>query len=327
MNQSPGGSGLLSGRLASNDINPLAEQSCDSLAESTSSHGFELSVVIPCLNEARSIAICVDKALAAFRESGVSGEVVVADNGSDDGSVKIAEMHGARVVHVKARGYGNALRKGIEEARGEFIIMGDADDSYDFAEAPKFIAMWREGHELVMGNRFKGGIQPGAMPPLHEHFGNPGLTWLLNALFGAGVGDVYCGMRGFTKGLYLRVDPRTTGMEFALELIIKAKKLGASYRRSSDQIVAGQTRPPPPPSYLSRWLAQPSIHVALCAQLAVPFSRCVSVFAGRRNCPLAVAGTARYRQASHRRAYHALRHGICDYWRADCFHWPVCKGF
>jgi glycosyltransferase involved in cell wall biosynthesis len=185
----------------------------------------EVSVVIPCLNEAQSIAFCVDKALAAFRETAIFGEVVVADNGSSDGSVEIAERHGARVVHATTKGYGNALRKGIEEAKGEFIIMGDADDSYDFSEVPSFVARWREGYELVMGNRFTGSIKPGAMPWLHKRLGNPAITRILNNFFHAGIGDAYCGMRGFTKRVYQRIDPRTTGMEFALELVIKAKKL------------------------------------------------------------------------------------------------------
>jgi glycosyltransferase involved in cell wall biosynthesis len=188
----------------------------------------DVSVVIPCLNEANSLGFCIDKALAAFRACGLRGEVVVADNGSSDNSVAIAEEHCARVVHVGARGYGNALRKGIEEAHGKFIIMGDADDSYDFSEVPRFVAKWRDGYELVLGNRFKGEIKPGAMPWLHHHFGNPAITSILNSLFHKSVGDAYCGMRGFSKDLYQRADLRCTGMEFALELIIKATKLGAS---------------------------------------------------------------------------------------------------
>src|SRR5579864_3042114 len=145
----------------------------------------EVSVVIPCLNEAQSIAFCIDKALAAFRDHGIRGEVVVADNGSTDGSIEIAQEHGARVVHASIKGYGNALRKGIEEAKGEFIIMGDADDSYDFSQVPGFVAKWREGSELVMGNRFTGGIKPGAMPWLHQYLGNPALTAILNSFFHA----------------------------------------------------------------------------------------------------------------------------------------------
>jgi glycosyltransferase involved in cell wall biosynthesis len=187
----------------------------------------EVSVVIPCLNEANSLAICVDKAVKAFRASGLSGEVLVADNGSTDGSIQIAEERGARVVHVPERGYGAALRAGIAAARGRFIIMGDADDSYDFTDVPRFVEKLREGYDIVMGNRFLGGIKPGAMPPLHKYFGNPGLTALLNTFFHARIGDSYCGMRGFTRALYDRLDVRSTGMEFALEMIIKAAQIGA----------------------------------------------------------------------------------------------------
>jgi glycosyltransferase involved in cell wall biosynthesis len=187
----------------------------------------EVSVVIPCLDEAQSLGICIDKALAAFQAAGLRGEVVVADNGSTDGSVDVARRHGARVVQVAARGYGNALRGGIEAARGAFIVMGDADDSYDFVEVPRFVAKWREGFDVVMGNRFRGGIRPGAMPWHHRYVGNPVLTWILNLFFHTGVGDAHCGMRGFTKAVYMRLDLRTTGMEFALELLVKAARLGA----------------------------------------------------------------------------------------------------
>lgn len=186
----------------------------------------EVSVVIPCLNEARSIAVCIDKAAAAFEAMGVVGEVVVADNGSTDGSIEIAKQHGARVVHVAQKGYGNALRRGIEVANGEFIVMGDADDSYDFCEVPRFVEKWQAGYEFVMGNRFAGGIKPGAMPWSHRLIGNPALTAILNRFFGANIGDAYCGMRGFTKKRYAEIEPRTTGMEFALELVIKASKMG-----------------------------------------------------------------------------------------------------
>jgi len=191
------------------------------------SHGVEVSVVIPCLNEANSLAYCVDKAMKAFREAGLSGEVIVADNGSTDGSIQIAEERGARVIRVAERGYGAALRAGIVGARGPFIIMGDADDSYDFTDVPRFVEKLREGNDIVMGNRFSGGIKPGAMPPLHKYFGNPGLTAILNTLFHARIGDGYCGMRGFTRSLYDRLDLRSTGMEFALEMIIKSAQIGA----------------------------------------------------------------------------------------------------
>ena len=191
------------------------------------SQGVDVSVVIPCLNEANSLAFCIDKAVDAIRKAGLAGEIVVADNGSNDGSVEIAERHGARVIHVAERGYGAALRAGIAASRGPFLIMGDADDSYDFTEVPRFVEKLREGYDVVMGNRFRGGIQPGAMPRLHKYFGNPGLTALLNLLFHVGIGDSYCGMRGFTRALYDRLDVRSSGMEFALEMIIKSAQIGA----------------------------------------------------------------------------------------------------
>jgi glycosyltransferase involved in cell wall biosynthesis len=191
------------------------------------SRAVEVSVVIPCLNEANSLAFCIDKAVDAIHKAGLSGEVVVADNGSSDGSVEIAERHGARVIHVAERGYGAALRAGIAASRGPFLIMGDADDSYDFTEVPRFVEKLREGFDVVMGNRFRGGIQPGAMPALHKYFGNPGLTALLNLFFHVGIGDSYCGMRGFTRALYDRLDVRSSGMEFALEMIIKSAQIGA----------------------------------------------------------------------------------------------------
>ena len=187
----------------------------------------EVSVVIPCLNEANSLGHCVDKAVKAFHVAGLCGEVVVADNGSTDGSIQIAEEHGARVIRVEERGYGAALRAGIASARGPFIIMGDADDSYDFTEVPRFVEKLRDGNDIVLGNRFRGEIKPGAMPPLHKYFGNPGLTALLNTLFHADIGDGYCGMRGFTRELYDRLDLRSSGMEFALEMVIKSAQIGA----------------------------------------------------------------------------------------------------
>ena len=196
-------------------------------ARTDMSQGVEVSVVIPCLNEANSLGYCVDKAVKAFQAAGLCGEVVVADNGSTDGSIQIAEQHGARVIRVAERGYGAALRAGIAGARGLFIIMGDADDSYDFTDVPRFVEKLHEGNDIVMGNRFRGEIKPGAMPPLHKYFGNPGLTALLNTLFHAHIGDGYCGMRGFTRSLYDRLDLRSSGMEFALEMVIKSAQIGA----------------------------------------------------------------------------------------------------
>jgi len=187
----------------------------------------EVSVVIPCLNEANSLGHCVDKAVKAFHVAGLCGEVVVADNGSTDSSIQIAEEHGARVIRVEERGYGAALRAGIAGARGPFIVMGDADDSYDFTDVPRFVEKLRAGNDIVLGNRFRGEIKPGAMPPLHKYFGNPGLTALLNTLFHADIGDGYCGMRGFTRELYDRLDLRSSGMEFALEMVIKSAQIGA----------------------------------------------------------------------------------------------------
>ena len=185
----------------------------------------ELSVVMPCLNEAETLEICIRKAQQALREANVAGEVVIADNGSTDGSVEIAERMGARVAHVKARGYGNALMGGIASAQGKYIVMGDADDSYDFGHIARFLEPLRQGADLVMGNRFRGGIQKAAMPPLHRYFGNPALTRLGRLFFKSPVGDFYCGLRGFRKDAYERMGLRTTGMEFATEMIVKATLL------------------------------------------------------------------------------------------------------
>lgn len=200
------------------------DRSADPSATAAAPAQLEVSVVIPCLNESKSVAICVDKALAAISQLGISGEVVVADNGSTDGSVEIATLHGARVIHVAAKGYGNALRAGIEAACGEFIVMGDADDSYDFSELPKFVGKWREGYEFVMGNRLRGEIKPAAMPWHHRYIGTPVMSTIINIFFRAGIGDVNCGMRGFTRKFYDRLDIRTTGMEFASELVVKAAR-------------------------------------------------------------------------------------------------------
>jgi len=187
----------------------------------------DVTVVIPCLNEANSIRFCIQKAAESMRTAGLRGEVVVADNGSTDGSIEIAESLGARVVRVEKRGYGCALDAGIRASHGAFIVMGDADDSYDFCETPRFVAEWRKGFDVVMGNRFRGEIKPGAMPWHHRYLGNPVLSALLNVFFRAGIGDAHCGMRGFTRAIYERMDLRSTGMEFASEFVIKAAQLGA----------------------------------------------------------------------------------------------------
>ena len=185
----------------------------------------ELSVVMPCLNEADTLGICIEKAQRAMREHDISGEIVIADNGSTDGSVAIANKLGARLVPVAERGYGAALRGGITAAKGRYVIMGDADDSYDFLDIPKFVDQLREGHDLVMGCRLPGGggtVRKGAMPTLHRWWGNPMFSAMVRRMFRAPIHDVYCGLRGFTKDLYERLDLRCTGMEFATEMVIKS---------------------------------------------------------------------------------------------------------
>jgi len=187
----------------------------------------EISIVIPCLNEARSIGLCIDAALAAFAKLQLRGEVVVSDNGSSDGSIEIAEAHGARVVHTSVKGYGSALRKGIQEARGAFVILGDADGSHDFGEIDRFVSKWHEGYNFVIGNRLHPELKKGAMSWHHRHLGTPVLTGVLNLFFGAGVHDINCGMRGMARELALQLDFRTNGMEFASESLIKAARAGA----------------------------------------------------------------------------------------------------
>src|SRR5215471_9209487 len=185
----------------------------------------EVSVVIPCLNEQDTLARCIEKARRAFREHNIAGEILVADNGSSDSSRTIAEREGARVVTIKESGYGSALMGGIAAANGRFILIGDADDSYDFLELPKIVEKLREGFDLVQGCRLPAGggsIQRGAMPFLHRWIGNPLFSFLARKWFRAPVNDVYCGLRGFTKAMYERLDQRCTGMEFATEMIIKA---------------------------------------------------------------------------------------------------------
>ena len=189
----------------------------------------ELSIVMPCLNEAETLGTCIHKAQSFLHRFRIHGEIVVADNGSTDGSQEIATLMGARVVHVSAKGYGNALMGGIAAARGRYIIMGDADDSYDFLELSRFVDKLREGHDLVMGCRLPWGggtIKPGAMPFLHRWWGNPMFTIMARRWFGAPINDVYCGLRGFSKALFERLNLRCTGMEFATEMIIKSSLYG-----------------------------------------------------------------------------------------------------
>jgi glycosyltransferase involved in cell wall biosynthesis len=182
----------------------------------------ELSIVMPCLNEARTVGGCVAKAIAYLDAHRIKGEVIVADNGSVDDSRKIAASLGARVVAVASKGYGNALRAGIEAARGRFVIMGDSDDSYDFSDLDPFVCKLREGHQLVMGNRFRGEIKPGAMPLLHRYLGNPVLTGVGRLFFGSLCGDFHCGLRGFERSAILDLGLAASGMEFASEMLVKA---------------------------------------------------------------------------------------------------------
>ena len=190
---------------------------------------FDITIVMPCLNEADTLATCIEKARVGLARAGVRGEILVADNGSTDGSIQIAEKLGARVVPVKEKGYGNALKGGIEAAQAKWILMGDADDSYDFSEIEGFIKKLRAGNDLVMGCRLPGGggqVLAGAMPFSHRWLGNPMFTLMARHMFSSPINDVYCGLRAFTKELYYRLDLRCQGMEFATEMIIKASIRG-----------------------------------------------------------------------------------------------------
>jgi glycosyltransferase involved in cell wall biosynthesis len=204
--------------------NQVAEQAVASRPDERFAAGIplEISVVMPCLNEARTLGACIRKAKAAFERAGLRGEVVIADNGSTDGSQAIAEELGARVIPVARKGYGNALRAGIAAAHGEYVVMGDSDDSYDFTQVDVFVAKLREGFDLVMGNRFWGERVPGAMPFLHRYLGNPGLSWLGRLFFKCPVGDFQCGLRAFRKDRIDQLELQTTGMEFSTEMVVKA---------------------------------------------------------------------------------------------------------
>lgn len=182
----------------------------------------ELTILMPCLNEAETVRICVEKARAYLAKSGIQGEVLIADNGSTDGSQQLATDAGARVVPIAQRGYGAALIGGIAAARGRYVIMGDADDSYDFSSLDAFVTSLRAGNALVMGNRFRGGIMPGAMPPLHRYLGNPVLSFIGRLLFRSPIRDFHCGLRGFDREAMQSLGLHSTGMEFASEMVVKA---------------------------------------------------------------------------------------------------------
>ena len=210
----------------------------------------ELSIVMPCLNEEDTLETCILKAQAAARDAHIAAEIIVADNGSTDNSAELARHLGARVVSVPVRGYGSALMGGIEAAYGKFVVMGDADDSYDFGHVTRFLERLRAGADLVIGNRFAGGIQPGAMPFLHRYVGNPILTRVGRLFFGGSCGDFCCGLRAFSKSAYQRMGLRTTGMEFATEMIVKANLLGMRVAEVPTTLSPdGRTHPP----HLRRW--------------------------------------------------------------------------
>lgn len=206
-------------------MQPSTSTASPGLSPPATSEAIELSVVLPCLNERETVGICVEKAIAALKRAGIHGEVIVADNGSTDGSIELSQSAGARVVHVEQRGYGNALRGGIQAARGTYVLMADSDDSYDFSHIPRFLEQLRNGSELVMGNRFLGGIHDGAMPVLHRYLGNPVLTAVGRLFFRSPSRDFHCGIRAFHKQSYDRMDIRSTGMEFASEMVVKASLL------------------------------------------------------------------------------------------------------
>ncbi len=210
----------------------------------------ELSIIMPCLNEAATLASCIAKAQRTLAAHHLRGEVIVADNGSTDGSVEIARRMGARLVNAEAKGYGSAIMAGIRAASGKFLVVGDADDSYDFGGIWSFVEKLREGSDLVMGNRFRGGIEPGAMPVLHRYFGNPVLSGIGRLMFGNPCGDFHCGLRGLRREAALRMNARTTGMEFASEMVVKASLLGMKITEVPTTLSPdGRGRPP----HLRRW--------------------------------------------------------------------------
>ena len=214
----------------------------------------ELTILMPCLNEAETLAVCIEKASAFLGRSGIVGEILIADNGSTDGSVEIAREHGARVIEVSRRGYGSALIAGITEAHGDYVIMGDADGSYDFSRLDAFVDRLNEGYDLVIGDRFAGGIAPGAMPPIHRYFGNPVLSFLGRLFFPPGVRDFHCGLRGFRRDSALALSLTMPGMEFASEMVVRA--LLAQQRIAEVPTTLsphGRTRPPHLRSWRDGW--------------------------------------------------------------------------
>ncbi len=217
-------------------------------------NSIELSIVLPCLNEERTVGTCIRKAQSCLAANGIIGEIIVADNGSTDNSAHIARSLGARVVHVPERGYGNALKGGFAAARGKYILMADADDSYELDNLMPFVEKLRQGYDLVMGNRFKGGIQPGAMPWHHRYIGNPVLSFIGKLFFRSPANDFHCGMRAFTREAIQKINPQTPGMEFASEIVIKASILGLKVCEVPTRLFPdGRGRPPHLRSFRDGW--------------------------------------------------------------------------
>ncbi len=240
--------GILDGVPATDPDVPSADQA-DTGADTPL-----VSAIIPCLNEEKTLGICIEKVQAAFARLGISGEVVVGDNGSTDGSVALAKSLGARVVHQPIRGYGAALQAAAGGARGKFLIMADADDSYDWSQIDPFVDALQGGADFVMGNRFAGGIEPGAMPPLHRYFGNPVLSGIARWIYRIPIGDFHCGMRGFTRAAFARIQPRSTGMEFASEMVINADRAGLNIREVPIKLYPDKRdRPPHLRSFRDGW--------------------------------------------------------------------------
>ena len=220
----------------------------------TAAEPVELTILMPCLNEAETIEVCVRKAMGFLQRYGVAGEVLIADNGSTDGSQAMAEALGARVVAVPEKGYGAALNGGIAAARGRYVIMGDADDSYDFENLEGMVERLRAGADLVMGNRFKGGIAPGAMPPLHRYLGNPVLSFLGRLFYSIPIGDFHCGLRGFSREAILGLRLQSTGMEFASEMVVKASLYNLNIVETPTTLKKdGRSRPPHLRSWRDGW--------------------------------------------------------------------------
>ena len=223
-------------------------------AEGVQPRWLELTILMPCLNEAETVATCVQKARHFLQRTGVPGEVLVADNGSTDGSPELARQAGARVVQIAAKGYGSALLGGIEAARGQFVIMADADDSYDFSRIDGFLQSLRVGHQLVIGHRFRGGIRPGAMPWLHRYIGNPVLSFIGRVFFSCRIGDFHCGLRGVDRAAALRLGLCAPGMEFASEMIVKAVLAGWNIGEVPTILSQdGRSRPPHLRSWRDGW--------------------------------------------------------------------------